>query len=187
MKQDQFCFWLQGHFELNPEAGIEGNQLTQIRAHLELVKKCSVDKRKNPVPISGFCAWLDGALDLAPTYVIDDITKVLPEAVEAIKNKLNDEFQHVIDPQMPGDKEELQAVHDGLRLTPEAKAQAGALLAPGAVKDLTKTCALSTEDSSVRDIVIDVAPPKSESDSWPVVSRPHYPQMRPGGGPSIMC
>jgi hypothetical protein len=116
MRQDEFCYWLQGYFELTPgeKTSITLDQREIIRNHLELVKKCNVEgRKKTQKPITGFCAWLDGALDLAP---VNDVA-ILPEAIGAIKNRLNAEFEHVIDPKVSGDKEELQAVHDGLQLS----------------------------------------------------------------------
>lgn len=121
MKQDQFCFWLQGYFELGgivktkPHLTLE--QANVVRRHLELVKKCNLTKggiKAVQKPLTGFCSWLDGTLELAMKQQ-EGQSHISDIALELIREKLNDEFAHVIDPQMPGDKEELQATHDGLQ------------------------------------------------------------------------
>jgi len=119
MKQDEFCYWLQGHFELNPDAEtLTVAQSVMVRSHLELVKQCRPkDRKKNTVAIDGFCAWLDGALDVAPRTE----NGLHPDSVQAIKTRLGKEFLHVIDPKVPGDKEDLQATHDGLQRPPSTQ------------------------------------------------------------------
>jgi len=128
LKQTEFCYWLQGYFELGAIAGgasllLTLEQAACVRNHLELVKACNVGgatyaKGKTPAmkPITGFCAWLDGTLELA-LKISDGQQHISDISLELIKTRLNDEFLHVIDPQQPGDKEVLQATHDGLHLS----------------------------------------------------------------------
>lgn len=121
MKQDEFAYWLQGYFELrendNPLTLAQG---ICIRNHLELVKTSNITPifgKKTATaamkPITGFCAWLDGALEMAGHSAVDGLLSTI--SLNLIKNKLAAEFVHVIDPKSPGDKEVLQAVHDGLQ------------------------------------------------------------------------
>lgn len=43
MTSRDFCFWLQGHFELNEGAYLSGEQVQSIRAHLALVFTHEID------------------------------------------------------------------------------------------------------------------------------------------------
>lgn len=44
MKSRDFCYWLQGHFELNAaDAALSAEQVKQIRAHLAMVFRHEID------------------------------------------------------------------------------------------------------------------------------------------------
>ena len=43
MKSVEFCYWLQGHFELNPGQPLTAEQTRCIQAHLALVFKHEID------------------------------------------------------------------------------------------------------------------------------------------------
>jgi len=43
MKSEQFCFWLQGYFELSKNQGMTPEQVQIIRNHLNLVFKHEID------------------------------------------------------------------------------------------------------------------------------------------------
>jgi hypothetical protein len=68
----EFCYWLQGHFELSQTKGrdgLSGDQVTTIRNHLDLVFKHDIDPSysKDPKVQAAMQATHDGApLDLFP-------------------------------------------------------------------------------------------------------------------------
>jgi len=117
MKQDELCYWLQGYFELASKildpVPITAEQAECIDNHLELVKKCRAEQ--DPAVITGFCAWLDGAIAVAECITSPSSKKPHYSDITTarIQKKLGDEFLHVIDPKTPGVKEDLQATHDG--------------------------------------------------------------------------
>ena len=43
MNTIDFCYWLQGHFELNPDAELSKEQVQVVRDHLNLVFKHEID------------------------------------------------------------------------------------------------------------------------------------------------
>lgn len=43
MTSRDFCFWLQGHFELNPGAPMTAEQVDMVKRHLALVFKHEID------------------------------------------------------------------------------------------------------------------------------------------------
>lgn len=46
MKAEQFCFWLQGHFEMNPNAiTLDASQTNLLKRHLELVFAHDIDPK----------------------------------------------------------------------------------------------------------------------------------------------
>lgn len=106
MNYENFCFWVQGYFELSKNETIDQNQLEMIINHLNLAKE--VEKNK---PHS-FITWLVGFLDEANLETIG----LRHEQVIAIRNKLNDCFQHEIDPKYNklGDKNKLDNLHSPL-------------------------------------------------------------------------
>jgi len=56
-----------------------------------------------------FCYWLQGFFELKNP----NETALNTSQTQAIRNHLNLVFKHSIDPSIPGDPVELQAVHDG--------------------------------------------------------------------------
>lgn len=119
MKFDQFAYWLQGHFELGAlTAGVYSRILTtaqarSIKAHIQLYLECASREEENLEP---FICWLDGIL----TYY-DKLPEFEQESlVVELQKRLNNLFEHKIDPHMPGDKNFLQDIHDGE--TPKAPA-----------------------------------------------------------------
>ena len=94
MHTNEFCYWLQGYFELKDE--LESNEskgfpLTQkqmecIRRHMDIVK--SVDKG-NTGP---FILWLEGVLSLAQGSTVDP-----NHTTDLIRTKLAGIFKDVID------------------------------------------------------------------------------------------
>lgn len=43
MKATEFCFWLQGHFEMNGTGALSADQAEMIQRHLSLVFKHEID------------------------------------------------------------------------------------------------------------------------------------------------
>jgi len=120
MKFDQFAFWLQGFFEITDHFSektlaqaktrkdqfITAHQVECIKNHIQLHFECCLREDTRP---NQFICWLDGSL----TY-FDYLPQPQQEAlVLEIRKRLNSLFEHVIDPQMPGDKKSLQDIHDG--------------------------------------------------------------------------
>lgn len=105
MKHNEFCYWLQGYFEIGAlehnvtHLGKDG--LECVERHLALVEK--VEGKK----LTGFAAWLGGFLAHAGCCDAKD--------VEKIRARLAEEFQHVIDPSYGGDQDGLNAIHHGPR------------------------------------------------------------------------
>ena len=123
MKFDNFCYWLQGHFEIrdhfsqnslnvlvkekNPEhLFLTALQVKCIRDHIKLHLECSLRNDISPEP---FICWLDGIL----THHSELSDEIQRDVVVEIRDRLNNLFIHKIDPQLPGDKDSLQDIHDG--------------------------------------------------------------------------
>jgi hypothetical protein len=115
MKADQFCYWLQGYFELaganHVIADMDVATVHIIKNHLRLVAK--VEPRHKNL----FVDWLVlklAAINTSATALLDSCRPVLSsEEVDAIRTHLANQFRHDIDNSYGGDKVELQAVHDG--------------------------------------------------------------------------
>lgn len=100
MKAIEFCYWLQGYFELSewPDVtALQAKQVACIRAHLALV--ATVDPNHENM----FVEWLGSFLSNPPHAT----------GTARIRRMLAAQFQHVIDPSYSGDKATLQAIHDG--------------------------------------------------------------------------
>lgn len=109
MKSVEFCYWLQGYFELGPHASgaLLPDQCLAIRNHLKLVEK--VEGK-----LSGFPAWLDAVLDVHESGLMADRAEGLESrAVKRITSKLALVFEHEIDQTYGGDQGEAQGLHDG--------------------------------------------------------------------------
>lgn len=100
MKAVEFCYWLQGYFELSDIAepcALTGKQVACIKAHLALV--AAVDPNHDNV----FVEWLGAFINDPPHS----------SGTAKIRRMLAAQFRHVIDPSYGGDKSTLQAIHDG--------------------------------------------------------------------------
>lgn len=62
MTTQNYCYWLQGFFEISGEEKLTANQIKIIKNHLNLVKKCWEPKQEDKpnFPIEDF------AMDLLP-------------------------------------------------------------------------------------------------------------------------
>lgn len=103
MNAREFCYWLQGAFELCGMAEIDGARAAQIKAHLALVAKCDPNHRNT------FVTWLDLTMNDGGYYA----KGMTARDVEMVGKLLAAQFQHEIDPSYGGDSAALQAAHDG--------------------------------------------------------------------------
>lgn len=95
MKAVEFCYWLQGMFELNPPTALSAEQRTCIVNHLRLVKVAE------PKHTNAFVRWLDLYLPSAGERA----------DLDAIQSTLAAQFQHVIDKSYAGSQAEMNAAH----------------------------------------------------------------------------
>lgn len=99
MKTVEFCYWLQGFFELTGEAAVlDGPRIDMVRRHLGLV-------RLEGSP-GTFVTWLEAALDMMG----DAWT---PRETAKVRAKLHEVFVHEIDASYGLNKKEAAAVHSG--------------------------------------------------------------------------
>lgn len=105
-----FCYWLQGLFELAPLLNrLDAEQVGVIKKHLELVFKAQVDLRRYPDATVGveFCQYLDGVLAASN----GEKEGFSPELVKKVKEKLNKVFLHTIDTTFLN-REQLSKLHN---------------------------------------------------------------------------
>ena len=105
MESIQFCYWLQGSFELNDNKSLTAHQVELIDKHLAMVFTYEKEIKIN------FVIWLRGVMD-AEGPVIGPMTTI---KTTMIREKLNGVFEHVIDPTY-GDKamqDKLNEIHNG--------------------------------------------------------------------------
>jgi hypothetical protein len=99
MKSIDFCYWLQGWFELFEPPIINQKQIQTIQEHLSLVYQ--YDKEIIP-----FCAELQGLLLFVQPVELDAAT------TQKIKNRLNETFLKQIDSRYtPQEHAALNAIH----------------------------------------------------------------------------
>lgn len=63
MTSREFCYWLQGYFEISPETTFELSeaQVTRIRNHLAMVFKHEIDPSMGPKPHQDALSHLHGS------------------------------------------------------------------------------------------------------------------------------
>lgn len=100
MTSRDFCYWLQGSFEINGVKNFDSAQTDMIKKHMKLV----FEYDKTP---SKFVNWLEGYLQAS-----NDI--LTPADCKKIGERLGEEFQHVIDPQYGDEKvqSDLNVIHN---------------------------------------------------------------------------
>lgn len=106
MTEQDFCYWLQGYFELLPKDAplpLTDRQATLIYKHLDLVRETEGTKK------SEFCEWVRTALDIACRVEGGDGRAAV---TDLIRERLADRFAHVIDPQYPN-QSTLNEIHAG--------------------------------------------------------------------------
>lgn len=93
MQARDFCFWLQGYFELTGATnGLDANQTTTVRSHLALV--FAHDKQAGTLA-GEFCAGLKGHFEMNPEQTTLNNLKLC-----TMREALGKVFQHEIDPTM---------------------------------------------------------------------------------------
>ncbi len=115
MRANEFCYWLQGYFELGGANHVIDNMDVAtahiIKAHLRIVAK--VEPRHRNM----FVDWL--VMQLASVDTSDKALRdscaiaVDKDGVDQIRNYLATQFKHDIDLSYSGDAKDLQAIHDG--------------------------------------------------------------------------
>ena len=101
MKATEFCYWLQGAFELTGLSAFTDGQLKCIRKHLELV--LATDQTGQPPMAVSFCSWLRG--------VVDFISAEDGKHTLAVQSRLHGCFEHAIDHGYQN-KEQLDSIHN---------------------------------------------------------------------------
>jgi hypothetical protein len=105
----EFLYWLQGFKEISDaNSGTDKDQkmvLSKqqekvIQDHLSLVAQCEPEKDFEKNPCYGFCAWLMVTLCQKGDRDWDQIF-----------TRLNNVFEHVVDPSYEGDQKVLGAIH----------------------------------------------------------------------------
>lgn len=102
MKATEFCYWLQGAFELGNLAALTKERLQCIKQHLAMVQ--ATDQATQPAKVTEFCAGLRGGLD----FIKPGDSLIM----EALRKRLHDCFVHAIDPNYPN-SDELNYIHGG--------------------------------------------------------------------------
>lgn len=98
MHEFQFCYWLQGLFEILHPEHLDTNQVNCIKQHLELVE------HKN----GQFCNWFEGFIDSRGIEPWNNST------ISKVQERLSNEFRTIIDPSYPPEiQEQLYTAHRG--------------------------------------------------------------------------
>lgn len=90
MKEVEFCYWLQGYFELadlNGHSFVNGKMLQCIQKHLDMVKRYQGNT-------SSFTSWVQGFVD---AISIEDDERLSFGLTEKLKGELENMFLHEID------------------------------------------------------------------------------------------
>jgi len=106
MKNQTFCYWLQGYFEIESEPVLEKRQVLSIQEQLLKISE----------PFGSFTSWLNDVC----AYIKDQQYRkeTMDYFLPIIRFNLNGIFEHVIDLSYESDKSqaELQDIHDGIVL-----------------------------------------------------------------------
>lgn len=102
MRHRDFCYWLQGAFELCDPAKLNTVQVVRIKQHLSMVDESQKDVKQES-PHAPFCRMLRTILGDSP--VIEE------SELSVIKKMLNGEFIH-IDANTEGDQDALDTIHN---------------------------------------------------------------------------
>ena len=99
----EFCYWLQGYFEISEQLQLDARKIARIQAKLQ-----GMNQEFGP-----FTKWLSMVLN--HINFNDDDPELIARFTPVIQKQLNLIFLHVIDPSYNSDKssEELKKIHDG--------------------------------------------------------------------------
>lgn len=104
MTNQDFCYWLQGYFEISREPNLTKDKVLTIHAALGSITE----------PLGYFTQWLSGVISYVATlhYKQELLDYFLPDII----SELNAIFIHVIDTSydMNISLEEAKRIHDGL-------------------------------------------------------------------------
>lgn len=104
MTNQDFCYWLQGYFEISREPDLTKNKMLIIQAALSSITE----------PLGYFTQWLSGVISYLASlnYKEELLIYFLPDIIA----ELNAIFVHVIDTSydMNISLEEAKRIHDGL-------------------------------------------------------------------------
>lgn len=84
----EFCYWLQGAFEVGGLPALTNAANVVIKKHLDMV--ASTDQEGQPIEAVSFCQWLNGGIDFIQHENL--------EQTETVRKRLDAVFLHVIDP-----------------------------------------------------------------------------------------
>lgn len=96
MTPRDFCYWLQGYFELDGSNWNSPDVLEIVLKHLELVKATPGDYDSNMI---SFLGWLESAIEFEASQ-------------EKVQEKLSSIFEHVIDKNTPGNSYLQNQIHN---------------------------------------------------------------------------
>lgn len=102
MRSRDFCFWLQGAFEICEPEQLDERQIEQIKTHLDIVAVSQKDV-KDTSPAAGFCRSL--------RIILDGQTTLEGDPLRVVKKLLNAEFVH-IDADTEGDQGAMNQIHN---------------------------------------------------------------------------
>ena len=109
MKSTQFCYWLQGSFELNDTRSFNAEETKIIKNHLDLVFQH--DNTPN-----AFCSFLRGYFVMSKPDALDE------NVTQVIRDELTTEFKQNIDSSYPvAEQKTLKDIHNG-KLPPGLRA-----------------------------------------------------------------
>lgn len=117
MTPRDFCYWLQGYFELvemvdDPVTELTAKQTQAVIDHLNLVHACN-PRMDIKDKCNGFMYVLKGFLqshsDMDPKFTLRN------EDLDFVRDMLEEIFEHVIDPThgTPEQQAKLKKIHDG--------------------------------------------------------------------------
>ena len=108
MTSVEFCYWLQGFFELDQPRVLTVQHVECIKRHVSLTEEVKHDD--SPRQVKEFRAWLKTSLEwMDPSD---------PHHVQKVQSKLDQCFAHVID-KLYGEDGKLNAVHTPPHLRPD--------------------------------------------------------------------
>ena len=102
MKATEFCYWLQGAFELSSISMFDELQLACIQRHLELVR--ATDQANQLAQAVDFCQWLRGGIDF--------IRPREEAPIRRVRERLASVLEHAIDPGY-ANQDQLNTIHNG--------------------------------------------------------------------------